>query len=81
MKNIYSISAVVCIVYFLIKFIEIKYISKEVRPFKLLVRDSLLVFLSALIGIYGMENIHRIIDPSNSNIHIQSNVFTDNPTF
>jgi hypothetical protein len=43
MDNIFVIATIVSIVYFIAKFIEMRYIEKESKPLKHLIRDALVV--------------------------------------
>ena len=48
---------VVCIVYLIFRFIEMRFILKETIPLKKLVRDALLVYLSFISGIFVYTQI------------------------
>ena len=48
--------AVAC-AYVLFKFIEMRFILKENKPVKLLARDTLLVYLSVLLGNFVMKQL------------------------
>ena len=52
MKNIFYISTIITIVYFLLKFIEIKYILNEDKSLKELLRETIMVYLSILTGLF-----------------------------
>ena len=43
--------------YLIFRFIEMRLILKENKPLKLLVRDTLLVYLSVLLGNFVMEQL------------------------
>ena len=69
--------------YFLVKFLEMRYINKEVLPIKLLLKDSIIVFITSFLSFYIIEQIEDLpIIGKNSN-YIKKNipVFTDNPEF
>jgi len=74
----YSIAlngAIVSVIFFVLKFIEMLFITKESLPPKVLVRESILVFLAFIIANFllsqfGKVNTKRMIE-----------VFTDNPSF
>ena len=68
-------SAVISIVFLVFKFIEMRFIEKENKPLKLLVRDTLVVYVSVVSGHYILEQLkpdHIVTSPA---------VFTDNPGF
>jgi hypothetical protein len=86
MKNIFIIAGIISFVFFLSKFIEMKYIDKETRPFKLLIRDTLVVYISVIIGNFISEQIDSLMPSSiKSTVGIGSSsppeVFVDNPGF
>jgi len=65
----------IAIVYLLFKFIEMKFILKENKPLKDIVRDTFIVYISRALGMYGMEQMDTTIDSKNTS------VFTGNPDF
>jgi hypothetical protein len=66
----------ISIVYLLFKFIEMKFILKENKPLKDIVRDTFIVYISSALGMYAMEQMDTgIIDSKNTS------VFTGNPDF
>ena len=80
MNNIFYISAIISISFFIIKFIEMRFIEKESKPLKFLLRDTLLVYFSVILGNFVIEQINPILNGgSNSSNHTP--IFTDNPGF
>jgi len=80
MNNIFYISAIISISFFIIKFIEMRFIEKESKPLKFLLRDTLLVYFSVILGNFIIEQINPMLnDGSNSLTHTP--IFTDNPGF
>jgi len=79
MDNIFLAAAIISIIYFIAKFLEMRYVDKEPKPLKLLVRDALLVYVSVVAGSFILGQlkpvIHENIIPSNPI------AFTDNPPF
>ena len=51
MDNIFIVAAIISLVFFISKFIEMRFVEKETKPLKLLIRDSLLVYFSVFIYI------------------------------
>lgn len=78
MDNIFIIAAVVSFVFLIFKFIEMRFIEKESKPMKLLIKDSLFVYFSVLLGSFVLDQIKpmRI-----SNEVCSPQVFTGNPEF
>jgi hypothetical protein len=53
-----------------------RFIEKENKPLKIMIRDTLLVYCCVVIGLFLYEQV------SPANIELKSpNVFTDNPGF
>jgi hypothetical protein len=78
MDNIFIIAAVVSVVFLIAKFIEMRFIEKESKPLKLLVRDSLLVYFSIVLGFFIINQIKPILNGESNQI---TPAFTDNPGF
>ena len=76
MKNIFYISAIISIVYFLLKFIEIKYISNEECSIKIILRETLFVYFSVISGLFINSQFQN-----NSQSKDTINVFLDQPEF
>ncbi len=81
MNNIFIISGIIALVYFIIKFIEMRFIEKESKPLKLLIRDALLVYFSVVMGYFILEQIKPVIGEGNHMHGGNTPAFTDNPEF
>jgi len=79
MDNIFLIAAFISIIYFILKFIEMRFIEKENKPLKFLIRDSLLVYFSVITGNFVIEQIQPMMDGGTK--ISTPDVFTDNPNF
>jgi len=78
MDNIFVTAAIISLIYFIFKFIVMRFVEKENKPLKVLVSDSLLVYFSVILGYFVIEQVNPVIvNVSDKNIH----VFTDNPGF
>ena len=77
--NIFIIAAVISLTFLVIKFLEMRYIEKESKPLKLLIRDSLLVYFSVILANFVMDQINPIMTAGAGKK--VTPVFTDNPTF
>ena len=55
-----------------------RFIEKENKPLKLLIRDTLLVYFSVVSGFFILEQLNPLIQNAGSPI---TPVFTDNPEF
>jgi len=90
MKNISFIAAtVISLMFLLVKFIEMRFVDKESKPLKLLVRDALFVFFSVIAGNFVIEQLEPMIHDIGAvggaggldNIFTNPVVFTGNPEF
>jgi len=79
MENLFLIAGIIAAVYFLVKFIEMRFILKESRTLKSQLRDSLLVYVSSVIALFIYDNI----SDSSSKALVQPDVqvFTGTPGF
>jgi len=80
MNNIFFIAAIISIVFLIAKFIEMRFIEKESKPLKYLIRDSLLVYFSVVFGNFVIEQINPVLHGGSTKTNITP-VFTDNPGF
>ena len=80
MDNIFVIAAIMSLVFLIFKFIEMRFIEKESKPFKLLIRDSLLVYFTVLVGYFIIEQLKTVVQNGGDSSKITP-VFTDNPNF
>jgi len=79
MDNIFFVAAVISVVFLIAKFIEMRFVEKENKPLKFLIRDSLLVYISVIIGSFILDQLKPVM-----NEIVVSEVplaFTDNPSF
>jgi len=76
MENIFVIGCVISVVFFLVKFLEMRFSTEEPRPLKYIMRDSLVVYGSCVIGYYLLLQFQ----PEGCS-HQQIEVFTDVPGF
>ena len=77
-SNIFIIASAVSIIFLIVKFIEMRFIEKENKPLKFLIRDTLVVYFSVVIGYFIVNQIHPIIEGGSIS---SPTVFTDNPEF
>lgn len=74
--SIFLTSIAVAVSYLLFRFIEMRFILKENKPLKILARDTLLVYLSVILGTFVMEQFG-----SSSVGKKMTEVFTNTPEF
>tara|TARA_B100001741_G_C16407871_1_gene530109 strand:+ start:208 stop:444 length:237 start_codon:yes stop_codon:yes gene_type:complete len=72
-------SSIISIIYFIFKFMEMRLILKENKPFKELFKDTVIVFISTTLALIILEqfNINEII----GNIKSTPSVFISKPDF
>jgi hypothetical protein len=80
MSNIFLAAAVVSVVYFIAKFMEMKYVDKEMKPIKVLFRDVLLVYVSVVVSFFVIDQLNPVVQETLQTSNIPM-VFTDNPSF
>jgi hypothetical protein len=75
-NNMFAIAGIISFIFLIAKFIEMRFIEKENKPLKIIIRDTLLVYCCVIIGLFLYDQF------SHANNEIKSpNVFTDNPGF
>ena len=80
MDNIFIIAGIISVIFLIAKFIEMRFVEKENKPLKLLIRDALLVYFSVVFGYFVIGQINPILKGGSSGSTITP-VFTDNPGF
>ena len=73
----YTVGIAVAICYLALKFIEMRFILKENKPLKLLMRDSMIVYISVVVGIFVLEQFA----PLTEGLKTAPLVFTNDPDF
>lgn len=79
--NTFVVAGIISFVFFIVKFIEMRFVDKESKPLKFLIRDSLLVYFSVIAGGFVVDQLKPIIQEGGENIVTNPVVFTDNPGF
>lgn len=81
MNNIFTVAGIISVIFLIVKFIEMRFVDKESKPLKLLVRDTLFVFFSVISGHFIIEQLKPIMQEGGENSITNPAVFTDNPGF
>jgi hypothetical protein len=79
--NTFIVAGIISFVFFIAKFIEMRFVEKENKPLKFLIRDSLIVYISVVIGGFVVDQLKPVIQEGGSNVVSNPAVFTDNPGF
>ena len=77
MSNTFMVATIISCVYLLIRFVEMRFVLKENKPLKELIRDSLLVYLAVVSGHFVMDQLV----PLTEGLKGTPNVFTNEPDF
>jgi len=77
MSNIFVTSAIISFIFLITKFLEMRFVEKESKPLKLLIRDALIVYFSVIAGHYLLIQVNPIMHSGGS----VPQIFTDNPDF
>ena len=78
-NNMFIIAGVISFIFLIGKFLEMRYVEKESKPLKFLIRDSLLVYISVVCGLFIISQLSPVIHETS----LMENpiAFTDNPPF
>ena len=79
MDNIFIIAGVISVIFLISKFIEMRFIEKENKPLKELIKDTLIVYISVLSGFYLLDQLSPMME-SVGHDSVPA-VFTGNPEF
>jgi hypothetical protein len=88
MEKIFIISTIITFLFCLVKFIEMKYLDKEFKPLKFLVRDAVMVFvcsLAAALFVFNMDgsitDFFNVLTDTKTLNTATTQIFTDEPGF
>jgi hypothetical protein len=79
MNSVFINAAIIALVYFLAKFLEMRHVEKESKPLKYLVKDSLIVYFCVIAGDFILNQIQSNVMSGGSQNFTPA--FTDNPNF
>lgn len=79
MDNIFIIAAIISVIFVIAKFIEMRFVDKEAKPLKFLIRDALLVYVSVILGHFILSQLKPMIQEGG--VISAPQVFTGNPEF
>lgn len=88
MENLYLIAMFTTLLFLAMKILEMKYLDKEMKPMKFIVRDGLIVFVSTVLASYGLEfsnnsitDFFNVITENKVMNADATQIFTDSPGF
>ena len=79
MTNIFLVATIISFTFLFTKFLEMRFVEKENKPLKFLIRDTLVVYFSVIIGDFIIDQLKPVMNGGVSATITQ--VFTDNPGF
>jgi hypothetical protein len=77
MDNVFIQAGIIAALYLLLKFGEMRFVLKEAKPMKVLLKDTSIVFLSSIMGMYIIDQFMLQGEPSKN----VPSAFMDSPTF
>jgi hypothetical protein len=90
-SNVLVIPVIATVLFCVSKFVEMKFIDKELKPLKTVIRDALIVFISTLTASYvflhmngTIQEFMNVITETKilpSSIGGTAEIFTDTPNF
>ena len=76
MSKYFVTAGIIAVVFSIVKFLEMRFITKDNKPIKNIVRDTLTVYVSATLGLLVLEQVDSVeIGQPNAS------VFIGNPDF
>lgn len=88
MEKIIIFALLASIIFCALKFLEMKYLEKEFKPLKVVIRDAMIVFVSAFVsgyvilesGLYINEFFNIVTENKDMKL-AEAKIFTDTPGF
>jgi len=83
-NNIFLLATIISVTYLLLRFIEMRFVAKEAIPLKVLIKDSLFVYFSILVGHFVIDQVKPVmfsVGGTNELLTSVPQVFTDTPDF
>ena len=88
MEKLLVLSVVISVLYIFAKIVEMKYVEKQMKPFKFVLRDSVVVFLSSFVGLFfgfmlqgNVTDFMNVMTDTKSFTPNDTQVFTGEPEF
>lgn len=81
MDNIFMVASIIAFLYLIIKFMEMRFVEKNNKPIKIIIKDTLVVYLCIFLGNYLIEQISPHILGKGVSTPKPTQVFTDSPSF
>jgi hypothetical protein len=90
LDKVLLISSLITLFFCIFKFVEMKFIDKQMKPVKFIIRDAAYVFISSFVGVFGFLNMNTSLNDfmsvmtDSKNVDVTSGttqIFTGAPEF
>jgi hypothetical protein len=88
MEKVFILSIVVTCIFVIIKVLEMKYVDKEWKPLKTIIRDSVIILVSSIVGSFlyfnmdgSLTDFLNVVTDNKSFNMSATQIFTDAPGF
>jgi hypothetical protein len=75
------VSCVITLVFFVFTYGEMKYITKNVRPIKELIKETTIVYISSFLGLFIMSKLNFFKKITKTSTESTPQVLVDKPEF
>jgi hypothetical protein len=86
--TIFLLAVSITVLFLLFRFLEMKFIDKEYKPLKILLREAVMVFSASIIAAYGcfytegsVKDFLNVITETKTLDPAATQIFTDTPGF
>jgi hypothetical protein len=76
MDNIFLIALIISFIFLIVKFLEMRFITKENKSLKSTLIDTIFVYFSVLLGYFVLDQFNL-----NTKVLTEAPVFVDKPSF
>ena len=88
MEKLLVLSSIITLLFSMAKIVEMKYVDKNWKPLKYIIRDAFMVFIAAFVGLYGFLQLNGTLNDfmnvitENKSLNLKATqIFTDEPGF
>ena len=88
MEKVFILSIVVTCIFVIIKVLEMKYVDKEWKPLKTIIRDAVIILVSSIVGSFlyfnmdgSLTDFLNVVTDNKSFNMSATQIFTDAPGF
>lgn len=88
MEKIFIISFIITGLFCLVKFIDMKFVDKQMKPLKYVIRDAIIVLASSVVSVYfvfyannSISEFFNVVTNTKTINPANTQVFTDAPGF